>query len=218
MAALAGWPQHCTGGRPCNHPTAADNNQESDHLWHDTHSAVQCSSTLPDITKILEPWWKLPPLGDDILIYSTHLHSNRLFKSTSTLKYELSILFLFIMLRELPTQLIDLLTIDDCHYLSYAETPVEGSALILLLLMLCWKSENPCTYVASSLPSAPVSGAGIVFTGPRFSACLKLAAKCWNFPPNVSLCGAYRVIILMARSGVTLLLLIRLSLFSTVCI
>ena len=92
-------------------------------------------------------------LGDDILIYSTHLHSNRLFKSTSMLKYELSILFLFIMLRELPTQLIELLTIDDCHYLSYAETPVEGSAQILLFLMLCWKSENPCTYVAS-LPSA----------------------------------------------------------------
>ena len=116
------------------------------------------------------------------------------------------------MLRELPTQLIDLLTIDDCYFLSYAETPVEGSAQILLLLMLCWKSENPCTYVAS-LPSAPVSGAGIVFTGPRFSACLKLAAKCWNFPPNVSLCGAYRVIILMARSEVILLP----NLFSTVC-
>ena len=86
-------------------------------------------------------------LGDDILIYSTHLYSNRLFKSKSTLKCEPSILFLFIMLRELPTQLIDLLTIDDCHYLSYAETPVEGSALILLLLKLCWKSENPYTYM-----------------------------------------------------------------------
>ena len=68
-------------------------------------------------------------------MYSTNLHSNRLFKSKSTLKCEPSILFLFIMLRELPTQLIDLFTIDDCHHLSYAETPVEGSALILLLLM-----------------------------------------------------------------------------------
>ena len=61
-------------------------------------------------------------------------------------------------------------------------------------------------------PYCPVSGAGIVFTGPSFSACLKLAAKCWNFPPNVSLCGAYRVIILIARSGVTLL-----NLYSQLC-